>query len=117
MSTEKIRTEVLNLFNQSFELYEKSEIEKSWAKLAEAHIISQPFAGLHTLVHWQMLNLAIREKNLTEVFGQLLRLFVAAPGSVLKKYPLGNSGRSNVNMFKPQPIDSELQEKIKQLNE
>ncbi|MGA5146963.1 DUF3703 domain-containing protein [Streptomyces griseoincarnatus] len=38
-----------------------------------------------------MLRLALRERDLTEVLGQLVRLVVAAPGSAAGKYPDGNT--------------------------
>lgn len=82
----------------------KSEIQKSsydlaWKYLEEAHIFSQPDAGMHLYVHWEMLCLAAKERNKMEFLGQVLRLFLAVPSSVLRMYPPGNIGRSNVGLF------------------
>jgi len=117
MSYEKTKAEVLRLIGRSNSESKSKNDELCWALLSEAHIISQPFALLHSIVHWQMLVLALKQRNLTEISGQIIRLIVAAPGSLLGKYPLGNTGRSHVNMFQPQEISPELKEKMKNLAE
>lgn len=83
-----------------------------WEVLEEAHIISQPLAWMHTLVHWQMLLLAVDQLDWAEFRGQAVRILVAAPGSLLKRYPIGNSGRSNVSMFLPMAIPKRISDRI-----
>jgi len=56
-----------------------------------------------------MLSLALRTRNLSEIKGQIFRLLVAAPGSLLKKYPKGNPGTSDVNAFQPMLISADVQ--------
>ncbi|MBZ6256755.1 DUF3703 domain-containing protein [Streptomyces olivaceus] len=55
-----------------------------------------------------MLRLALRERDLTEVLGQLVRLVVAAPGSAAGKYPDGNTGRTRAGLTTPMPIPGDL---------
>jgi hypothetical protein len=93
----------------------RGEVSNAWALLAKAHVISQPFAWPHTLVHWRMLSLALRTRNFREIAGQIFRLLVAAPGSVFKKYPKGNPGTSDVSAFQPMPISTEVQTIIDRL--
>lgn len=88
----------------------------AWRLLEDAHVLSQPYASYHTYVHWEMLKLAVHERNWREILGQVLRLFIAAPGSWSGRYPYGNTGRSNVNMFLPMEIQGKLQEKMKKLD-
>lgn len=95
----------------------RGDVSNAWALLAKAHVISQPFAWSHTLVHWQMLSLALRTRNFREIAGQIFRLLVAAPGSVLKKYPKGNPGTSDVSAFQPIPISSDVREIISRIDE
>lgn len=111
----KIECAIDSLINESMALFQINQIEKGWLKLAEAHILSQPYPWVHTKVHWQMLRAGIRQSNNQEIIGQILRLLVAAPGSILGRYPVGNSGRSNVSMFKPMPLAHDLQKKIENL--
>lgn len=77
--------------------------EPIWVRLAEAHVLSQPFAWLHIRTHAAMLRLAIRTRDRREIRGQAMRLALAGPGSLSGRYPAGNSGRSNVSMFEPMP--------------
>lgn len=67
--------------------------------LEDAHLLAQPMAWAHTKVHWQMLLLAIEYKNLKELLGQIARLFLAAPGSLLGKAPKGNVGSTRMGIF------------------
>ena len=79
-----------------------------WRAAERAHILSQPWPMPHTRTHAVMLRLAVRERDLTEVLGQLVRLAVAAPGSAAGKYPDGNTGRTRVGLTTPMPIPGDL---------
>jgi hypothetical protein len=83
-----------------------------WGLLERAHILSQPWPWHHTVVHWRMLRLAVRQQNRREALGQVLRLVVAAPGSVSGRYPQGNTGRASVGLLEPMPIPDDLAEII-----
>ncbi len=107
--------QISNLLLNADKEIELSNVSKAWRNLEEAHILSQPYALMHVLVHFQMLKLAIKTTNFSEIWGQFLRILVAAPGSWLGKYPLGNTGRSDVSMFKPMPISNEIKSKMEQV--
>lgn len=87
----------------------------AWDLLEEAHILSQPFPSLHTAVHWTMFCLALRQGSAREIVGQAIRLVLAAPGSFTKRYPIGNTGRSNVSMFRPMPTSGAIEKKMRDL--
>ncbi|TSD50382.1 DUF3703 domain-containing protein [Rhodococcus sp. KBS0724] len=80
-----------------------------WSHLERAHILSQPHPWLHTRNHLSMLNLALRQHDRREVFGQVLRIVVAAPGSLSGRYPVGNTGRTAVGLMTQMPIPADLQ--------
>lgn len=80
-----------------------------WSHLERAHILSQPHPWLHTRNHLSMLNLALRQHDRREAFGQVLRIVVAAPGSLSGRYPVGNTGRTVVGLMTPMPIPADLQ--------
>ena len=79
-----------------------------WTHLERAHILSQPMVGPHVRTHLSMLGYALRHHDRSEVRGQLVRLLVAAPGSLTKKYPVGNTGGANVSALAPMPIPEDL---------
>ena len=61
-----------------------------------------------------MLALALRQHDRREAIGQVLRLIVAAPGSMTGRYPVGNTGRVNAGLMTPMPIPDDLAAAIKQ---
>ncbi|CAN7509331.1 DUF3703 domain-containing protein [Mycolicibacterium frederiksbergense] len=79
-----------------------------WRHLERAHIVSQPDPWLHTCNHAVMLKLALRQHDRREAFGQVLRIIVAAPGSISGRYPVGNTGRTSVGLTTPMPIPDDL---------
>lgn len=79
-----------------------------WFHLERAHILSQPSARLHTRVHVIMLITALWLLDAREVWGQIVRLSVAAIGSLLGKYPPGNTGRARVPLALPMPMAADL---------
>lgn len=79
-----------------------------WRHLERAHILSQPWPWPHTLAHWQMLRLAISRRDRREAVGQVIRLLVAAPGSITGRYPHGNTGRASLGLTQPLPMPEDL---------
>lgn len=80
----------------------------AWSQLERAHILSQPFAGLHIKVHARMLSRAWRDRKWRELLGQLPRLVLAGPGSLFGRYPRGNRGTTAISMFEPEPVAPDL---------
>ena len=62
----------------------------------------------HVLTHWHMLRIAIRRRVPSAIAGQAARIVLGAIGSVLGRVPTGNTGGTNVGMFRSMPIDPEL---------
>ncbi|OFJ52185.1 hypothetical protein BEL07_18850 [Mycolicibacterium grossiae] len=79
-----------------------------WRHLERAHIVSQPDPWLHTGNHAAMLVLAVRQRDRREAVGQVLRLMIAAPGSMTGRYPVGNTGRVTAGLMTPMPIPDDL---------
>jgi len=84
------------------------DFPNEWSHLQRAHVLSQPMAGPHLKTHVAMLSCAFRQRNGHEVAGQLFRLLVAAPGSWTGRYPVGNTGGSDVSAFREMPIPDDL---------
>ncbi|MET8747453.1 DUF3703 domain-containing protein [Streptomyces sp. NPDC004728] len=83
-------------------------MQERWRAAGRAHILSQPWPVAHTRTHSLMLRLAVRDRDLKEVLGQLVRLAVAGPGSAAGKYPDGNTGRTRDGLTTPMPIPDDL---------
>lgn len=88
----------------------------AWRLLEDAHVLSQPYAGEHLFVHWEMFSLAVKEHKWFEVAYQSLQLLLAAPISILSQYPEGNTGRSNVGTFENLPLPKKIEKKIQELD-
>ncbi|PZG20503.1 DUF3703 domain-containing protein [Nonomuraea aridisoli] len=84
--------------------------EARWRHLERAHVISQPWPWPHTRNHVAMFASAVAQRDRREAFGQVIRIIVAAPGSALRRYPEGNTGRAAVALTQPMPIPADLAE-------
>ncbi len=85
-----------------------------WHHLERAHILSQPMTVPHLRTHGAMLGAALRRRDRREVLGQLLRLVVAAPGSLSGRYPVGKTGGADVSALEPMPIPEDLRSVLMQ---
>ena len=56
-----------------------------------------------------MLKVEIRRRRPAAAFGQAVRIVLGVLGSAAGVVPVGNTGGSDVGMFKRMPIDPELQ--------
>ncbi len=85
---------------------EKSDV--AFFHLERAHILGQASTVEHVRVHWHMFLWSIRQRNVRECLGQLLRIVGAAISTAVGLVPQGNTGGTNVNPFKSMPIPPEL---------
>lgn len=82
--------------------------DHAWQFLEDAHVLSQPWVRPHIRVHVAMLSLGWSLRDRGEIVGQITRLLLAGPGSATGRYPIGNTGRTNVSAFEPMPIRPDL---------
>lgn len=87
-----------------------TSLDERWAALERAHILSQPWPTPHVRAHGAMVRLAIHQRDIREIAGQLLRLIVAGPASAIGRYPTGNTGRARVPATLPMPLPDDLAE-------
>jgi len=86
--------------------------EARWYHLERAHILSQPDPWLHTRNHVAMFALAVGQRDRREALGQVVRIVVAAPGSLVGRYPEGNTGRTAAGLTTPMPVPPDLAEAL-----
>jgi hypothetical protein len=82
--------------------------DDAFAHLERAHVLGQAFVGPHVTAHWLMLVVALRRRESRAAFGQVLRILLCTLGSAIGSVPTGNTGGSNVSMFRRMPIDPAL---------
>ena len=85
-----------------------------FSHLERAHILGQTSTVEHVRVHYHMFLWGIRQRNVREILGQLLRIVGASIGTPLGLVPQGNTGGTNVTSFKSMPIPPELAALIEQ---
>lgn len=90
----------------------RGELDTGFAYLERAHVIGQAFVVPHARSHWLMLKVEFRRRRPVAAFGQILRIALGVLGSAVGVVPVGNTGGSNVSMFKRMPIAPELQDII-----
>lgn len=90
----------------------ESHCEKAVYHLGRAHIISQASWIHHLMVHFLMLSFSLKRRDLREVSGQLIRIFVTVPGHVVGKVPKGNIGWSTVGLTSEKELPDDLKKII-----
>ncbi len=89
-----------------------TDAAERWAKLERAHILSQPSAWHHTRVHLHMLAFAWETRDVGEIVGQVVRVILAGPASLVGRYPVGNTGRADVPLSANMAIPGDLAETL-----
>jgi Protein of unknown function (DUF3703) len=94
------------------ELDAAGDLEGAFRHLERAHVIGQTSVVAHAKAHWLMFKLEIRRRRVSAVFGQAVRLALGVIGSAIGVVPTGNTGGTDISMFKRLPIAPDLQEII-----
>jgi hypothetical protein len=88
------------------------DLGRAFRHLERAHVIGQAFVRPHAKAHWLMFTLEIRRRRLAAAFGQAVRIVLGIVGSAVGVVPVGNTGGTDISMFKRMPIAPELQKII-----
>ncbi len=90
-------------------LLAQGNLDAAHSHLERAHVIGQAHAGAHMRVHARMLALEWRRRRPLAVLGQAVRIVLGGLGSAVGVVPTGNTGGSDISMFKRLPVAPELQ--------
>jgi hypothetical protein len=85
--------------------YRDDELTTSMKHLEVAHVLGQRYAIPHIVSHWWMLKIGLKEGSMAKIAGQAIRIVLGAIGSTVGTLPVGNTGGTNISMFKRLPID------------
>jgi hypothetical protein len=88
--------------------YNTDNLKPAFTHLERAHILGQSFPIAHARVHWWMLKVGWKRRDVIEVSGQLPRIIGAALFSRIW-VPVGNTGGARVPPFRSMPISEDLQ--------
>ncbi|HEY5908865.1 MAG TPA: DUF3703 domain-containing protein, partial [Vicinamibacteria bacterium] len=91
------------------ELIARGELAAAFPHLERAHVIGQAFVFPHATSHWLMLMVELRRRRIMAALGQTMRLLLGMLGSAVKIVPVGNTGGTDISMFKRMPVAPELQ--------
>jgi hypothetical protein len=83
-------------------------------------LAAQRYIIPHVQSHWLMLRVGLTRRSPAEVWGQLVRVLFGEFGSAAGVVPTGNTGGTNISMFKQLPIAVDTQNterKLIHLNE
>jgi hypothetical protein len=94
-------------------LYEDGEWAQAFRHLEVAHVLGQQHVAPHVATHYWMLRIGVRRRLVSEVLGQATRLLLGALGSAVGIVPVGNTGGTNISMFKRLPIDPGIEKLIR----
>lgn len=98
-----------NELAQAEQLIAARQLDASFAHLEVAHVLGQAFFLPHARAHWLMCQIEIRRGRPAAVAGQILRILLGTVGSAVGIVPVGNTGGTDISMFKRLPIRPELQ--------
>lgn len=84
------------------------DVAAAWSHLERAHVLAQSFPVAHVGSHVAQLRLGWRTRDWTEVAGQLIRIAVAGPASMVGRIPLGNDGRARTPLSATAPVPADL---------
>ena len=90
-------------------LYQQGREDEAIKHLETAHVMGQRYVGPHVRSHWWMLRVEVKRASISGVLGQALRIVLGTVGSLTGIVPHGNTGGTNVSMFKSLPIKNDLQ--------
>ena len=76
--------------------------------LERAHVLGQASTVEHVRVHLRMLGWAVRQHDVREIRGQLLRIMGAATKTAIGLVPRGNTGGADVSPFKSMTVPADL---------
>jgi hypothetical protein len=105
-----------NALKQAFEaemaaakrLLQSGRLDQATRHLERAHVLGQSCVVPHVRSHWLMLRVGMRRGAASEVWGQAVRIVLGAFGSAIGVVPVGNTGGTDISMFKRLPIAPDI---------
>lgn len=87
---------------------QRGRLSRAFRHAERAHVMGQRYVAPHVRTHWLMLKIGLKRRSLGEVWGQAIRIVLGALGSAVGIVPIGNTGGTNIGMFKRLPVEPEI---------
>jgi len=94
------------------ELYRAGDLAQAIFHLETAHVLGQLYVMPHVATHYWMLKIGLKRRSVNEVVGQLIRIVLGVVGSAVGRVPVGNTGGTNISMFRRLPIDPRIKQLV-----
>ena len=91
-------------------LFLQGAVDKGLVHLERAHVIGQAYVVPHVKSHWLMLKVEVGRRRPVAIVGQAARILLGALGSAVGVVPTGNTGGSDISMFRRMPIEPGLRD-------
>lgn len=88
--------------------YRNGHLDIAFRHLERAHVIGQRHVRSHAQTHWLMLKIGVARRAPAEVWGQAIRFILGVLGSAVNVVPVGNTGGTDISMFKRVPIAPDI---------
>ncbi len=105
----ELKKKIGSEFTIAIRKFNDGKLSESFHHFERIHVLGQKNIYWHVLSHIYMLKIALKTSSFGEIIGQLIRIPLAVLGSAIGVVPTGNTGGSNVGLFKRMPIPDELQ--------
>lgn len=105
--SEKIKKCIYAEVERAESFVAKNNLGAAFRHLERAHVLGQAITYEHTRVHFLMLKIGWKQKDLREVFGQTFRIIGASTKTPFGIYPTENTGGANVSPFKRMSISDD----------
>lgn len=89
-------------------LEQRGDALRCFHHLERAHVLGQASTVEHVRVHLRLLGWAVRQHDVREIRGQLLRIMGAATKTAIGLVPRGNTGGADVSPFKSMTVPADL---------
>jgi hypothetical protein len=93
---------------------EQGRLDESFRRLEVAHVLGQRYVVPHVRTHWLMFLIGMRRRSVSETWGQSVRIVLGALGSAVNVVPIGNTGGTDISMFKRLPLDPAVAEVLRE---
>lgn len=90
-------------------LVKAGDLETAFSHLERAHVIGQQYVVPHVRSHWWMLRIGLKRHSMTEIWGQAIRIALGAFGSAVGIVPTGNTGGTDINIFRKLSIQPDIE--------
>lgn len=84
------------------------DVGAEFRHLENAHVLGQESTYQHVRVHCLMFLWGLRQKDVGQTCGQILRVVGAITKTMIGLVPQGNTGGSNISPFKKLPVAPEF---------